>query len=512
MGGTAALDFPVTAGAFQTVLKHSGTPRYNVFVTKFNPAGSALVYSTYLGGTRGGDEGASVAIDGSGNAYVVGSASSSDFPVTPGAFQTKNVGSDLSDGGVGFATKLNPAGTALIYSTYLEGTGGPSSEYNGDSALSIAVDSAGTAYVAGITTSLDFPTTIGAFQRTHLPSGTHAGFLTRLNAAGSAPIYSTYLGGSGYDNACEAIALDTSNSACTVGETTSRDFPITPGAFQTTHHGPANNLYIHNGFVTKLAMMPVFPDFNSDGFTDILLQNPTTGTIASWFMQGARWGGGAAFSAAPRTDLALIGAGDFSGDGTTTLVLQARSSPRIALCHLGGVNNAVVTGVDYVSPTPNDGWRVVGVGDFNGDGKSDLLFQNQTTGQLVVWYMNGYLDQGGVLLPFAPVAGWKVVGTGDFNADGLTDIVFQNQTTGQLAVWYMNGTAYLGGEVLRAVPSPGWKVVGVGDYNGDGYADLLFQNQNSSQAVVWYLQNGSLTGGEALSVALPPGWQIAGPR
>ena len=198
VGGTAALDFPVTAGAFQTVLKHSGTPRYNVFVTKFNPAGSALVYSTYLGGTRGGDEGASVAIDGSGNAYVVGSASSSDFPVTPGAFQTKNVGSDLSDGGVGFATKLNPAGTALIYSTYLGGSG--QIPFGGDSPRSIAVDSNGSAYIAGGTVSKDFPATPGAFQAHYIPRPGYSqgvAFVTKLNPAGSALVYSTYLEGTG---------------------------------------------------------------------------------------------------------------------------------------------------------------------------------------------------------------------------------------------------------------------------------------------------------------------------
>jgi hypothetical protein len=141
-----------------------------------------LIYSTYLGGS-GGDFGSGVAVDGSGNAYVVGFTESLDFPITPGAFQTTLDGSNDI-----FVTKFNPAGSALVYSTYLGG-----SEVN--DGLGIAVDNAGDAYVTGLTYSSDFPTTPGAFQTTY--AGDQDGFITKLSPSGSALLYSSYLGGSG---------------------------------------------------------------------------------------------------------------------------------------------------------------------------------------------------------------------------------------------------------------------------------------------------------------------------
>ncbi|MCW3100866.1 MAG: (Myosin heavy-chain) kinase [Chthonomonadaceae bacterium] len=255
-----------------------------------------------------------------------------------------------------------------------------------------------------------------------------------------------------------------------------------------------------------------FLDFNGDGFTDLLVQNSTTGAIAAWYMNGSAQVGSALFSHNPSVNYALVGVGDFAGDGTTALVLQNRSDDTIAFWYTGGVNNTVITGGDYVRPNPFPGWKVVGVGDFNGDGESDLVFQNRTTHQVVIWFMDGPVYQGGASLPYYPPAGWQVVGTGDFNGDGKSDLVFQNQTTGRIVVWYMDGITYIGGSVLSAVPGPGWKVVGVGDYNQDGSPDLLFQNRTTNQAAVWYLQGSTLQGSANLSPFPPTGWSIVGPR
>ncbi len=210
----------------------------NAFVTKFNPSGSALVYSTYLGGS-GNDGGSSIAVDGSGNAYVTGGTSSTDFPTTPGAFQTT--------GTPGFVTKLSPAGSGLVYSTYLSGGG----------SSGIAVDSAGDAYVTGTTICPNtFPTTPGAFQTT-CTNGTYTGFVAKFNSAGSALIYATFLGGgvdqgSGYTTltVSSGIAVDNIGNAYLAGWTTSTTFPTTPGAFQTVCSVCGQQ--INNAFVTKL--------------------------------------------------------------------------------------------------------------------------------------------------------------------------------------------------------------------------------------------------------------------
>jgi hypothetical protein len=231
-GSAGSSNFPTTPGAFQTTLRSF----QNAFVTKLNASGTALVYSTYLGGS-GHDSGAGIALDAAGNAYVTGSTDSSNFPTTSGAFQT-TLGSFF---GNAFVTKLNAAGTALVYSTYLGGSG-----FFGDEGRGIAVDAAGNAYVTGQTSSTNFPTTPGAFQAT-LRSINGNAFVTKLNASGTALVYSTYLGGSFNDHGT-GIALDSAGDAYVTGGTQSRDFPTTPGAFQTTLGGFGGP----NAFVTKL--------------------------------------------------------------------------------------------------------------------------------------------------------------------------------------------------------------------------------------------------------------------
>ncbi|MBI5893614.1 MAG: SBBP repeat-containing protein [Deltaproteobacteria bacterium] len=224
-GATHSRDFP-TFNAFQTV--NRGWWR-TAFVTKLNPTGDGLVYSTYLGG-NGEDWAIGIVVDTSGNAYVTGGVSSSDFP-TVNAFQAYHRGGYWN----AFVTKIDATGSSLVYSTYLGGNGGCYS-------LGIAIDTSGNAYVAGGASS-DFPT-VNAFQ-TAL-KGDFDVFVTKLNSTGNGLIYSTYLGGNGRENSFfHSIAVDKSENAYVGGYTSSTDFP-TVNAFQTTLKGS------QDVFVTKL--------------------------------------------------------------------------------------------------------------------------------------------------------------------------------------------------------------------------------------------------------------------
>jgi hypothetical protein len=237
VGTTGSTNFPVTPGAFQTTCRNPNSCE-DAFVTEINPSGSALIYSTYLGGSEN-TEGAGIALDGKGNAYVIGFTESIDFPVTPNAFQT-------TYGGYGdaFVAKLNPSGSALVYSTYLGGSG-----Y--DQGYSLAVDSAGNAYVTGSTSSTNFPVTPGAFQTTCNDDKRCAkygdAFVAKLNPVGSALIYSSYLGG-GYDDWGTGIVVDSEGNAYATGVTSSKNFPTTPGAFQTK----CCHTRQENAFLTKI--------------------------------------------------------------------------------------------------------------------------------------------------------------------------------------------------------------------------------------------------------------------
>jgi uncharacterized protein (TIGR03437 family) len=224
-GYTYSTNFP-TQSAYQATLQ--GT--YNAFVTKLTPAGNALVYSTYLGGSNV-DEGHGIAVDGAGSAYVTGYTGSDNFPTQSPYQATHQGGLDA------FVTKLTPAGNALVYSTYLGGRG---DDYGGQG---IAVDGAGSAYVTGYTNSTNFPTQ-SAYQAT-FQGGPFDAFVTKLTPAGNALVYSTYLGGSG-DDAGWGIAVDGAGSAYVTGETYSPNFP-TQSAYQATFQGGT-----YDAFVTKL--------------------------------------------------------------------------------------------------------------------------------------------------------------------------------------------------------------------------------------------------------------------
>jgi hypothetical protein len=216
-GGTNSADFPVILGAFDTT--YNGNR--DAFVAKLDSVGSSLVYSTYLGGGSE-DEGYSITTDSAGNAYVTGGTNSADFPVTPGAFDTTLKG--LRDA---FVAKLDSTGSSLLYSTYLGGG-------NNDEGYSIAIGTAGNAYVTGGTYSADFPITPGAFDATI--NGPYDSFVAKLDPTGSPLLYSTFIGGGG-DDGGHSIAIDSAGNAYLTGYTSSPDFPITPGAFDTTYNG-----------------------------------------------------------------------------------------------------------------------------------------------------------------------------------------------------------------------------------------------------------------------------------
>ena len=233
-GLTTSDNFPEVGG----ISGNLGTQ--NVFVSKLNAAGTALIYSTYIGGD-GNSQANGIAVNSAGNAYITGSTDPVEFPTTAGAFMPS---SDAES--TGFVAELSADGSALIYSTYLGGTGDDEgtgiAQGNG-----IAVDSAGNAYVVGTTDSVEFPTTAGVFQTTHGDDdGEDDAFVTKLNAEGSGLIYSTYLGGDGNDEG-NAIAIDASGDAFITGSASSYNFPTTDGAFQTTLQGASN------AFVTKLS-------------------------------------------------------------------------------------------------------------------------------------------------------------------------------------------------------------------------------------------------------------------
>lgn len=230
-GQTDTSDFPTTPGALQT--QNANNKGY-AYIAKLNPTGTALVYSTFLGGSNGAGA-AGIAVDSSGNAYVAGGTNSTDFPVTAGtaiqsAFPPNNMGPS------GYFSELDPNGASLLYSTYLGGNGK-------DVVIGLALDPNANAYVAGNTSSTNFPVTFGHALQTANNTGGNASnlFLSRIDAtkAGlTSLIYSTYLGGS-IGETGGSVAVDSNGNAYLTGSTESFDFPLA-NAFQSSLFGTAD--------------------------------------------------------------------------------------------------------------------------------------------------------------------------------------------------------------------------------------------------------------------------------
>lgn len=241
-GYTSSSNFPLIA-AYDSSLGGQ-----DAFVTKINPAGSAIVYSTFLGGRKGGDAGVAIAVDGTGNVTVAGRTNDADFPVTTGAYQLG------AAGGGSFVTKLNAAGSALVYSTYVLGA----------AVNALTLDATGAAIIAGKASST-FVTTAGAFQPNYLSANGGNAFVAKLTANGTAMTYATFLGGSGLDSA-NAVALDSTGNVFVAGSTTSLNFPVS-NAFIATNQGGTD------GFISKLnssATSLIFSTYYGGAGTDTI--------------------------------------------------------------------------------------------------------------------------------------------------------------------------------------------------------------------------------------------------
>jgi hypothetical protein len=318
----ARSDFAVSSNAYQKTLKGIS----NAFAIKLSGDGATELYSTYLGGSNL-DQSNAIAVDAMGDAYIAGATQSTDFP-TLNAVQ-----SNLNGFSNAFVAELNPAGTGLVYSTYLGGSG--TNNYQGDYAYAIAVDSTGSAYLTGLTLSSDFPTTLNAFQTT-LKSQYGNAFVSKLNPGGGSLNYSTYLGGSGTSTIFDrgdvgfGIAVDTSGNAYVAGQAFSEDFP-TANAFQ-------DSLMSQNGnaFVTAI---------NAAG----------TGLVYSTLLGGTG-------TTTPPSDEPLVNDGDAgyaialdpSANAFVTGYTYSKDFP-VASPYAGelkGYVNAFMTKLTFTSPTP----------------------------------------------------------------------------------------------------------------------------------------------------------------
>jgi hypothetical protein len=231
-------------------------------------------------------------------------------------------------------------------------------------------------------------------------------------------------------------------------------------------------------------------DANGDGRPDIVWRNYSTGQIAAWVMNGTSYNGIVDFPGLANSNYFIQGYADFNKDGVNDLVWRNQSTGQNALW-LMTAGRTVSSVIDLPALT-NLNYSIQATGDFNYDGNVDLLWRNQTTGQIAVWLMNG-TGVGGVMdLPSLANTNYRIGGAGDLNHDGRTDIVLRNYSTGQIAAWLMNGASIQQVVDFPAITNTAYVISGVADFDDNGYADIVWRNETTGQNAIWRLSGTTI--------------------
>lgn len=521
-GYTTSTNFPVTSGA---LLGAQNAFLMKVDTTVTEGAG-ARVWGIYVGG-NGTDTSYGLAIDSNGNSYLAGSTTStfaSFVPAPSGSALGFNTARSVNTDG--YLAKINSTGTGSLYFTYF--ADGPSA----------AVATVGqTAYVVGTAGASLQNITANPYQLS-FGGGASDAYLFRVDTTQSGSnslIYSTYLGGTGADQA-SGVAADSNGHAYVVGFTNG-SFPVKDpiqseygggseepfyAVFNTTLTGSASLLsstYLDRSqsvaeasaiallgttaYISVLGSASeaykispgALQDFDQNNVPDLVWFSPSNHEATVHYYGGPGGATDLSFAFLNKTVAAgwnLVGIGDFDGNGVPDLVWQNATTRQVVVHYYGGVNGSQYLTWNWLQEADVSGWHVATVADFDGNGVPDLVWQNDTNGQVTVHYYGG---AGGVtdlsfnwLEKSTALGSWPVVGAADFDGNGVPDLVFQNNSTNQVIVHYFSGA---GGATYDSFAQldpgvAGWSVVKVADFNGDGVPDLVWQSNTTKQVTVHY--------------------------
>jgi len=250
-------------------------------------------------------------------------------------------------------------------------------------------------------------------------------------------------------------------------------------------------------------------DFDGDGKADILWRNSSTGENYIYLMNGTTIAGEGYLRTVADQHWQVAGVGDFDGDGKADIFWRNGVTGENYLYPMDGLSIKATEG--YLRTVADLTWQVVGVGDFDGDGKADVLWRNSSSGQNYLYPMDGTAikPSEGFIRTVADLA-WQVKGVGDFDGDGKADIVWRNSTSGQNYLYPMDGTSIKPTEgYLRTVADLNWQIAAVGDYDGDGKSDLLWRNSSTGENYIYPMDGLTIKPAEGYVRTVPVGnWMV----
>lgn len=249
-------------------------------------------------------------------------------------------------------------------------------------------------------------------------------------------------------------------------------------------------------------------DFNGDGTSDILWLHITNEReLLAWLLSSGTASNTKVISASADSKLQVAATGDFSGNGVSGILWRNSDTGEVSVMTLNKTKNKI-TNASTVNTSLDTSWQIKGVGDFNGDSKSDILLQDSTSGSVVIWLMdNTTLKDYGVVSPVVPST-WQIKGVGDFDGDSKSDILWQHSSTGAVTIWFMDNTTMKSYKVVSPSVDSSWQIKGVGDFDGDSVSDILWQNSTTGMVVIWLMNGSSIKSSSVVSSSVSSDWQI----